>query len=260
MRRFVNYNEYRIQHEQGDVMKTHLSLCLMISFLTVGVGCAHAYVPGRYYQTTYTPAPLVYTTQPVVTYRAPVYQYASRRSGDVDVRVDEIARQVNRQVAEIEAQVRRQMEELEVKIRRETEAMERRFAQEMQTTRQDMERSVWRPVQTTTNEAEDLEPPCCSENDGDSRLDTAVTKLREWWTTATGYLQTAPWWVWAIGVALLFVVVFLISLRDAYDRPVQPLRQTQPRRPVQPQRPVRPQRPFQARNANPWVVDPADNY
>ena len=71
------------------------------------------------------------------------------------------------------------------------------------------------------------------ENSGESTLDVIVAKAREWGAIATNFLRTAPWWIWASGVALLFVVVFLLSVRDARSQP------------------------FQTNGDDPWVVDPS---
>ena len=84
--------------------------------------------------------------------------------------------------------------------------------------------------------SEAKENVCMDAEDGvESNFDAIVTKVREWGSVTTDFLQTAPWWVWVSGVALLFVVVFLLSVRDARSQP------------------------FQTRDDDPWVIDPADN-
>jgi len=97
-------------------------------------------------------------------------------------------------------------------------------------------RATAQPSSNST--ATDGSTPACEderETSGESRLGALVAKVREWGTVVTDFLQTAPWWVWVSGVALLFVVVFLLSVRDARSQP------------------------FQTRDDDPWVIDPADN-
>lgn len=262
-------------------MKTRLSLCAVINCLVVGSGCAQAYVPGRCYRTTYTTAPVVYTTQPVVTYRVPSYQYSTtyrpvaqpvrqtavqvprrpfetcrsieRTISDVNAQVDAITRQVNRQIAEVESQIRRQIEDGEVRFRRQMEESERMFARQMANASRQASQVSWQPLQTATITPENSPSSFGrqDESDGPSRWDTIFATAKEWGTSATDYLRIAPWWVWGIGIALLFLVVFLLSARDAGSQPFQP-RQTQPFQP-------RHRQPFRTHNDNPWVVDPANN-
>ena len=222
-------------------MKKHLSLCVMLNFLIVGSGCAQTYNSGRYYQTTYTTVPRVYTTQSVVTYHPPAYQYQtscakmSHHFRQTTVRVDEISRQVNRQVAEIESQVRRRIEEIELSVHRQTEEIERQIARQMSETRREMERSPWQSEPMVTMGPNNGEN--CgftgNENKGKSCLNAVMAKLKDGWTASTSFLQTVPWWVWVIGVVLFCMVMFLPSIRNTYGRP------------------------FRARNDNPWVIDPA---
>lgn len=67
----------------------------------------------------------------------------------------------------------------------------------------------------------------------DSPWGTMLAKAKEGAVSATNYLKTAPWWVWAIGAGLIFVAVFSACLRDANTHP------------------------FQTQDGNPWVRDPS---
>ena len=278
-------------------MKEHLSFCTTITTLVTlmisGSGCAQTYVPRRYYGTTYTTVPRVYTSQPVVTYSQPVVTYsqpyvtyrtptyrttyttaaqpaALRTVGsvyDANARAAEISRQIERQTAEIEARVKRQTQEIEERVRRQTEEIERQIARQTAEVSRQVTQSTWRQPSTrvayipqdtyatsaTSSYAQPTrtiyqtryDTPSCSdamenacegeEDGGESYLDAIVAKTKEWGAIATNFLQAAPWWIWVGGVILLFVIVFLLSVRDAHSQP------------------------FQARDDNPWVIDPANN-
>ena len=218
-----------------------------------------------YGTTTYMTPARVYTTQPVITYGVPTYRYqtttyapVTRQVCDVEKRAAEITRQVNRQAAEIEARVRRQAEEIEANVRRQTEEIERRIAQQTATARQ-VSQSTRRPIQTTTRLVHSqpytqslsygetglvCETSCSSStvpdasasedgNLGESQWNAIVAKGREWGSSVTTVLETAPWWIWTIGAVLVFIVVFAVCVKDANNRP------------------------FQANGDDPWVVDPS---
>ena len=210
--------------------------------------------PTYQYRTTYTTA-----AQP---YNQIVQQHAASSMYDANARAAEISRQVERQAAQIESQVKRQVQEFEEKVRRQTEEIERQIARQTAEVSRQVAQSTWhqpstrvayipqnasanssyaRPSRTIYQAGGDA--PSCSEaakkacvNDGDSgesNLDAIFAKVREWGTVATNFLQAAPWWIWVSGVSLLFVVVFLVSIRDARSQP------------------------FQTNGDDPWVVDPS---
>ena len=352
-------------------MKPYLKLCAevmsLIFVMISGAGCAQTYGPRRYYGTTYTTVPRVYTFQPVATYSQPVVTYSqpsvTYRTPSSQYRTTyttpaEIEARVKRQTQEIEERVRRQTEEIQRQIARQTAETARQLAQSAMKstytaaatsplTAKDLTYAdtswmgqlpsgvtyypnvkvgggfvphvfgndmsallVWpvsvgddvgdavRNLVAVKNDLHRTEPaatlgmvllvcsgrvpdvdkwlaqgvqcldatqfpafsasffsqaasqsPSCGdvsdgvatahnegcESSGESNLDAIVAKVREWSAVATNFLQTAPWWVWVSGVALLFVVVFLLSVRDARSQP------------------------FQTRNDNPWVIDPSDN-
>lgn len=219
--------------------------------------------------------PVVTYSQPSVTYRTPTYrttyttaaQPAALRTAssvyDANARAAEISRQIERQTAEIEARVKRQTQEIEERVRRQTEEIERQIARQTAEVSRQVAQSTWRqpstrvayipqdsyatssyaqPTRTIyqagydTSSCSEAMENACAEVDGDeSHLDAAIAKAKEWCATATNFLQTAPWWAWVGGVILLFVVVFLLSIRDSHSQP------------------------FQTRDDNPWVIDPANN-
>lgn len=282
-----------------------MRLCVVtvIATLITNLGCAQTYIPGRYYRTVSAPAPVVYTTQPVVTYASPVYRgaqvvyipvqqsygqppvrvvrqsivrnvsQATSRPREVYTQMATMPQRVNAQVAESESDFRKRMEDADANFKKEIEKIEREIACQTEKIEREIEQAVTRARQkdnvivrpTRANRRTvlpevNVAPPMSVESSvvpsraSAKRLAVPTTECREKtnnegtelaWSSVrdkaksfaqkvTNFLQTAPWWAWVLGVIVLFVVVFILSIRDAQNRQFRP------------------------RNDNPWVIDPAN--
>ena len=220
--------------------------------------------PSVTYRTPTYQCRTAYTTaaQP---YNQTVAQRTDSLMYDANARAIEISRQIESHTAEIEARMKRQTQEIEERVRRQTEEIERQVARQTAEVSRQVAQSTWHQPTTrisyvpqdasatsldaqptrTVCQTEYDNPSCskvtenaCVDDDvggGESSLDAVVAKAKEWGAIATNFLQTAPWWVWVGGVIFIFVVVFILSVRDARRQP------------------------FQTSGDDPWVIDPAAN-
>lgn len=131
-------------------------MMMLMSLMITGFGCAQTYTPRRYYGTSYTTLPCVYTSQRAAPYRTPSPRYqatstpVTRQTRLVEPRATSTPRQGTRQAERLPARARRPTEDIAAQVKRQTEEIQRQIARQTAEVARHVVPSISSPVKTTT--------------------------------------------------------------------------------------------------------------